>query len=50
MLINPTIRGTRRERFIAVARAGADLDPDQAHLARVIEYDVPDREGNGTGN
>jgi hypothetical protein len=49
VLINPTIRGTRRERIIAAARAGADLDPDEAHLARVIEYDVPDREGNGTG-
>jgi hypothetical protein len=49
VLINPTIRGTHRERIITVARAGADLDPDQAHLARVIEYDVPDREGNGAG-
>jgi hypothetical protein len=49
VLINPTIRGTRRDRIIATARAGADLDPDEAHLVRAIEYDVPDREGNGTG-
>jgi hypothetical protein len=48
-LINPRIRGARRERILAAARAGADLDPDQAHLVRVIEYDVPDRVGNGTG-
>jgi hypothetical protein len=26
-----------------------DPDPDDAHLVRVIEYDVPDRAGNGTG-
>ena len=61
-LIKPTIRGGRRERLLAAARDGLDLDdintvPDAfderglpvAHLARVIEYDVPDREGNGSG-
>lgn len=62
ILIKPTIRGPRRERLLAAARAGADLAdintvPDAfderglpvAHLARVLEYDVPDRHGNGTG-
>jgi hypothetical protein len=61
-LIKPSIRGRRRERLLAAARAGADLSdintvPDAfderglpvIHLARVIEYDVPDRDGNGTG-
>jgi hypothetical protein len=61
-LIKPTIRGRRRERLLAAARAGQDLSdintvPDAfderglpvIHLARVIEYDVPDRDGNGTG-
>jgi hypothetical protein len=61
-LIKPSIRGRRRERLLAAARAGADLTdintvPDAfderglpvVHLARVIEYDVPDRVGNGTG-
>jgi hypothetical protein len=61
-LIAPSIRGRRRERLLAAARAGLDLsdintvpdafDEPQApviHLARVIEYDVPDRAGNGTG-
>ena len=62
VLVKPTIRGARRERLLAAARAGQDLQdinavPDAfddrglpvAHLARVIEYDVPDRAGNGTG-
>ncbi len=58
VLINPKIRGARRRAAIlAVATriaqgAGADeveLDPTEAHLVRVVEYDVPDRVGNGTG-
>jgi len=62
VLIKPEIRGRRRERLVAAARAGDDLDdidtvPDAfderglpvVHLARVIEYDVPDRTGSGTG-
>jgi hypothetical protein len=49
VVINPAIRGARRDRIIEAARSGTDLDPDDAHLVRVIEYDVPDRAGNGTG-
>jgi hypothetical protein len=50
ILINPGIHHrARRERLLAAARAGDDLDPDDAQWARVIEYDVPDRAGNGTG-
>jgi hypothetical protein len=61
VLINPSIRGARRRAAIlatatqiANADTGADaqaaeLDPAEAHLVRVVEYDVPDREGNGTG-
>ena len=30
-------------------RVGAALDPDRAVEVRVVEYTVPDREGNGTG-
>ena len=61
-LIKPTIRGRRRERLLAAAHAGTDLTDINAvpdafderglpviHLARVIEYDIPDRVGNGTG-
>jgi hypothetical protein len=62
VLITPSIRGHRRERLLAAARAGTDLTdinavPDAfnerglpvAHVARVIEYEVSDRAGNGTG-
>jgi hypothetical protein len=49
VVINPAIRGARRDRIIAAAQAGDELDPDDAHLVRVVEYDVPDRAGNGTG-
>src|SRR5258705_332303 len=49
VLINPKIRGGRRDRILTAARAGQDLDPEDAHLVRVIEYDVPDRDGNGSG-
>jgi hypothetical protein len=27
----------------------ATLDPAEAHLVRIVEYDIPDRIGNGTG-
>jgi hypothetical protein len=61
VLIKPTLRGARRRQEILTAAAeGADLDdPDAvpaawdrdgnqvAHLARVVEYDVPDRDGTG---
>ena len=34
---------------IAAARAGQGIDPGDAHLVRVVEYNVPDREGSGPG-
>lgn len=48
LVINPKIRGTRRERLIQQAKAGAEIDPAEAYRVRVVEYDIPDREGNGT--
>ena len=54
VLMDSTLRGTHREKIIAAARAGHDLaeHPDAvgsnglpaARVARVIEYDVPDRD------
>lgn len=49
VVIEPQIRGRRRAQILRTAGAGGELDPDQAHLVRVVEYEVPDREGNGTG-
>jgi Insertion element 4 transposase N-terminal len=49
VLVRPGIRRARRAAVIAAARAGQGIDPDDAHLVRVVEYDVPDREGNGSG-
>jgi hypothetical protein len=49
VLVRPALRRARRAAIIEAARAGQDIDPDDAHLVRVIEYDVPDRDGSGTG-
>jgi hypothetical protein len=59
VVMDSTIRGARREKIVAAAKAGDDLTdhPDAtddrgwplARLVRVIEYTVPDRAGNGTG-
>jgi len=42
-------RESARRPLIEAARRGEDLDPDQARYIRVIEYEVPDRDGDGTG-
>jgi transposase IS4-like protein len=49
VLIEPRIDGRRRKALIEAARRGEDLDEDAARHVRVIEYDVPDREGDGKG-
>jgi hypothetical protein len=59
VVMDSRIRGSRRKRILAAATAGQDLSevPDvldekgwpAARLVRVIEYTVPDRDGNGTG-
>jgi hypothetical protein len=51
VLIASRITGRKRDVLIAAARRGGALEEDQARYVRVIEYDVPDREGDGkTGN
>ena len=49
VLVNPKIRGKARQALIGAARAGEDLEEDQARYVRVIEYTVPDRDGDGKG-
>jgi hypothetical protein len=49
VLVNPDIRGKRRERLVEAAGAGAEVDDDEAMLVRVIEYTVPDRDPGEDG-
>lgn len=49
VVINPKLRGARRDRVFAAAEAGDELDPADGYVVRVVEYNVPDRDGNGTG-
>ena len=49
VLISPKITGKARERLIEAARAGEDVDAGRARHVRVIEYEVPDRDGDGKG-
>jgi Insertion element 4 transposase N-terminal/Transposase DDE domain len=48
VLINRKVnKDAARAKIIAAARRGEDLDQDRARYVRVIEYQVPDRDGNG---
>jgi hypothetical protein len=47
VLVSPGIKGAARARLTEAARTGQDLDPDKARYVRVVEYEVPDREGDG---
>jgi hypothetical protein len=47
VLIDPKATVKQRKALVAAARAGQDLDEDRARYVRVIEYDVPDRDGDG---
>lgn len=47
VLMDPKIRGRRREELTGAARRGEDLDPARARQVRVIEYEVTDRAGDG---
>ena len=49
VLVNPRIGGKARQAQARAARACEDLDEDQATAVRVIEYEVPDRDGDGKG-
>jgi hypothetical protein len=47
VLVNPKVRGKARQKLLDGARAGEDLDPQKARYVRAVEYEVPDREGDG---
>jgi hypothetical protein len=47
VLVSPKVKGAARQKVIDAARDGKDLDPARARYVRVVEYEVPDREGGG---
>jgi hypothetical protein len=47
VLVNPGARGGARQKILDAARAGQELDPARARYVRVVEYEVPDRDGDG---
>ena len=47
VLVNPKVKGAARKKILDAARAGEDLDPQRARYVRIVEYEVPDREGDG---
>jgi IS4 transposase len=49
IVINPRITGARRRTLIDQVRRGQKISPDSAIPVRVVEYEIPDRKGNGTG-
>jgi hypothetical protein len=49
VLIWPKATPKQREALIGAARRGDYLDPERACPVRVVEYDVPDRDGDGKG-
>jgi len=49
LLAKPTLHDKARNKLIAAARAGEHLDPTQAMRVRVIEYEIGDRDGDGSG-
>jgi Insertion element 4 transposase N-terminal/Transposase DDE domain len=49
LICHPAISGCRREKLIRESREGAATGPGEGYLVRVAEYDIPDREGSGTG-
>lgn len=49
VVMKPGMRDARRERILATAGAGQDIHPTEGFVVRVVEYDVPDRVGGGTG-
>jgi len=49
IVINPKITGARRVKLIDQVRRGHQIPDGAAIPVRVVEYEIPDREGNGTG-
>jgi hypothetical protein len=49
VVVNPKVQGAARVRLLDAVRAGEAVDEELARIVRVVEYEVPDREGDGNG-
>ena len=47
VICHPKTAQRRRRELLCTAAEGTQIDPGEAHLVRVAEYDIPDREGSG---
>lgn len=47
VVVNPKVQGAARGRLLEAVRAGEAIDEELARIMRVVEYEVPDREGDG---
>ena len=45
VLVTPKAKAAARQELVEAARAGEDLDPARARHVRVVEYEIPDRDG-----
>ncbi|MFE9313219.1 IS4 family transposase [Streptomyces sp. NPDC006706] len=45
LITKPRLRTSRKDRLRTAARAGQELNPEEAIVVRVVSYTVPDRDG-----
>jgi len=50
LICHSKIRGRRRSELLRNANGSVQTDPGEAQVVRVVEYDIPDREGSGAGD
>jgi len=49
MIYHSELGRRRRSELLHAAGEDAEIDPAEAHVVRVVEYDIPDREGSAAG-
>jgi hypothetical protein len=49
LIYSSKVRGRRRDELLRHAREGTGIDPGEAQVIRVAEYDIQDRDGGGAG-
>lgn len=49
VICHPKTAKRHRSELLRTAAEDAQIDPAEAHVVRVVEYDIPDREGSAAG-